>query len=129
MTRLLETTLNTTAHARVRRRSLAQACLPWFLGGFVWGASVWLFEGSWFVWNHPVDLLQLVPRAQATVFLYELTGIGAALGLGLLWAGVFGQRTPKTWFEPLRTRWAELGPGPSEISRQLIARMYALAIV
>src|SRR6187399_2326820 len=129
MTRLLETTLNTTSHAGARRPSPACAFLPWFLGGFVWGASVWLLEGPWFVWNHPVDLLPLIPRAQATVFFYELTGISAAFGLGLLWAGVFGERTPKTRFELMRVRWAELGPGPSEISRRLIARMYALALV
>jgi len=110
MTRLLETTLNTTTQLGERRRSLVRAFLPWFLGGFVWGASVWLLEGAWFAWSQPDARGQLFPRARATAFFYQLTGISLACGLGLLWAGVFGERTPKAWLELLRARGAELPP-------------------
>lgn len=129
MTRLLETTLDTAAHAGPQRRALGHCRPAWLCWGFAWGVSLWLLEGALSVSNQPSSALELFQSGSATLFFYELLGITAALVLALWWAGVSGGRTKATWFASVHERWTELERAPVEARLSVLARVYALVIV
>lgn len=121
MTRPLETTLNTPAQERIRGRRAG----PWLAGGFVWGIGVWLLEGVLNLTHQSPTATELLASGRTTLFFYELAGMTIAGVLGLVWAGLFGERTAKAWLELVRLRWRELRLAPTEVRRDTIASMYA----
>jgi len=127
MTRPLETTLNAASQAQLRGRR--QRARGWFVGGFVWGVSVWLLEGLLSSTARPEGLSEWLASGRATLFFYELTGIAIACVLGLSWAAVSGERTAQAWLDRAHERWSELGLAPTQVRRDTIASLYACASV
>ena len=126
MTRPLETTLNATPHASIRR---GRSAGPWLFGGFVWGVSVWLLEGVLVLKSQPQGPTDWFTSGRTTLFFYEVTGISIACCLALVWAGLFSERTTKGWLDLVHARATGLELAPTDVQKGAIASLYAFVSV